>query len=48
MPKLNFKYYIAILEIIWLYEKKNSFKNDIYCVYRSYIYLIYMYKKDLA
>ena len=39
--------YRAIVEMIQLCEKKNSgsFKK---CVYKSYIYLIYMYKLDLA
>ena len=39
-----------MLEIIWLYEKKNSgsFKNVISEMCSHIIYLIYEYKEDLT
>ena len=47
---LNCDCYIEILETIELCAKKSSgsYKNIIYKMYLQIIYLIYMYKEDLA
>ena len=46
---LNFYCNIAILEIIQLGAKKNGFRLDYkYYQQNMFIYLIYMYKQDLA
>ena len=42
---LNCDCYIVILENIYLCTKKSSNSK---CVYKSYIFIIYMFKEDLA